>query len=91
VTVADVSREDHGTWAYETVLGFASEPLATHPNDESVALEWTAMRDVALRDLHPGFARSWPMLAALARGLRAPWGRLHPPDSSAEYTSSPET
>ena len=52
--------DDHGGWAYTTVLADAAVPLATVRNRESHALEWVALDEVPRRPLHPGFAASWP-------------------------------
>lgn len=62
--------DDHGGWAYTTVLARAPAVLAVAPRDgESIALEWVPLREVAVRLLHPGFAAGWPgHLDALADG-----------------------
>lgn len=52
--------DDHGGWAYTTVLADAAVPLPTVRNRESHALEWVALDEVPGRPLHPGFAASWP-------------------------------
>jgi len=53
--------DDHGGWAYTTVLARATSTLPVHPHDgESIALEWVPLQDVAARVLHPGFAAGWP-------------------------------
>ncbi|HEU0104278.1 MAG TPA: NUDIX hydrolase [Mycobacteriales bacterium] len=61
--------DDHGGWAYTTVLAQAAARLPVHPHDgESIALEWVALGEVAGRVLHPGFAAGWPRhLDELAR------------------------
>jgi 8-oxo-dGTP pyrophosphatase MutT (NUDIX family) len=95
LTVVDTRRDDHGTWSYVTVLAVTAHPLATSPNEESVALVWTPLDEVVGLDLHPGFERSWPTLhlhlsswalpevvTDLARGQAA---------SSDDQTSSPAT
>jgi 8-oxo-dGTP pyrophosphatase MutT (NUDIX family) len=60
--------DDHGGWAYHTVLAQAAEPLRVradgYESDEAV---WRPAGEVDRIDLHPGFAASWPVLrAALA-------------------------
>ena len=66
--------DDHGGWAYHTVLAQAAEPLRvradSYESDEAV---WLPAGEVGGLDLHPGFAASWPLLrealASLAGGL----------------------
>jgi hypothetical protein len=60
--------DEHGGWAYHTVLAQAAEPLRVradgYESDEAV---WRPAGEVDRLDLHPGFAASWPVLrAALA-------------------------
>jgi 8-oxo-dGTP diphosphatase len=53
--------DDHGGWAYTTVLARAGSALPVRPQDtESIALEWVPLTEVADRVLHPGFAVGWP-------------------------------
>ncbi len=53
--------DDHGGWAYTTVLARTGSALPVRPHDtESIALEWVALTAVADRVLHPGFAVGWP-------------------------------
>ena len=56
--------DDHGAWSYTTVYADTPRPVPTSANRESVALEWVAVDDVAARDLHPGFAATWPQVRA---------------------------
>jgi 8-oxo-dGTP diphosphatase len=55
--------DDHGGWAYHTVLAQAAEPLRvvsdSYEADEAV---WLPAGEVDRLDLHPGFADSWPLL-----------------------------
>lgn len=52
--------DDHGGWAYTTVLARAPAVLAVQCRDgESIALEWVPVGEVAGRLLHPGFAAGW--------------------------------
>lgn len=72
--------DDHGGWSYTTVRGSLPAPLPVAPLDgESLALDWVPIGNVADRQLHPGFAASWPgHLAALRRcGARSRPGH-HP-------------
>ena len=57
--------DDHGGWAYTTVLATAVEQLAVHARDrESNDVRWVALAQVAELPLHPGFAATWPDLLA---------------------------
>jgi hypothetical protein len=55
--------DQHGAWAYHTVLAQAAEPLRVYPDahetDEAV---WLPAGQVDQLNLHPGFAASWPVL-----------------------------
>ncbi len=55
--------EDHGGWAYTTVIASAIGDLLPRPvGGESVAVRWVGVDDVDRLPLHPGLAGSWPML-----------------------------
>jgi 8-oxo-dGTP diphosphatase len=45
----------------------AVERITVVANEESLDLRWVAEAEVDLLDLHPGFARTWPLLRE-ARG-----------------------
>ena len=62
VSVVGESPDDHGGWAYVTVVADVSGPLTVTPNAESAELRWVPSDRVAALSLHPGFARSWPRL-----------------------------
>src|ERR1700761_919953 len=55
--------DDHGGWAYHTVLAQAAEPLRVradaYESDEAV---WLPAGQGDQLDLHPGFAGTWPLL-----------------------------
>ena len=55
--------DEHGGWAYHTVLAQAAEPLRVrsdaYESDEAV---WLPAGEVDQLDLHPGFVVSWPAL-----------------------------
>ena len=58
--------DDHGGWAYTTVVGSASSAMELAPrNWESDAVRWVPLAEVDALDLHPGFARTWPLLRAV--------------------------
>jgi len=55
--------DDHGGWAYHTVLAEAAEPLRVRADGyETDAAVWRPAGEVDQLDLHPGFAASWPAL-----------------------------
>ncbi|MGI8667639.1 MAG: NUDIX hydrolase [Jatrophihabitans sp.] len=52
--------DDHGGWAYTTVVGRPTRTL--HPvaaNAESVSVRWHPIAEVATLPLHSGFAAAW--------------------------------
>ena len=63
-------RDDHGGWAYTTIVARTVETGAVEPaNDESTALRWWPIPEVASLTLHRGFAAAWPVLRPLAEAL----------------------
>ncbi|HEY3683579.1 MAG TPA: NUDIX hydrolase [Streptosporangiaceae bacterium] len=55
-------HDDHGGWAYDTVLASADRLLPAHAvNLESKRVMWVPVDDVPDRKLHPGFAQTWPL------------------------------
>jgi 8-oxo-dGTP diphosphatase len=63
VVVEATYVDDHGDWAYTTVVGTASSTMGLAPrNWESDAVRWVPLPEVDALDLHPGFARTWPFL-----------------------------
>ncbi|HEX7162568.1 MAG TPA: NUDIX hydrolase [Trebonia sp.] len=55
--------DEHGGWAYHTVLAQAAEPLRVYSDAyESDEAVWLPADEVGRLDLHPGFAASWPVL-----------------------------
>lgn len=58
--------DDHGGWSYTTVIGATDGEIALAPRGtESVAVRWVPANQVGSLSLHPGFARSWPLLRAV--------------------------
>lgn len=58
-------REEHGNWAYTTVLAFEKEghTVLPHANDdESMSIEWVPVSEVENRTLLTAFRSDWPML-----------------------------
>ena len=63
--VTGESVDDHGGWAYTTVLARAPEPVVlTALTEETLAVAWVPLADVETLPLHPGFAATWPRLRA---------------------------
>lgn len=55
--------DDHGGWAYTTVVASASSAMPLAPrNWESDAVAWVPLAEVDALELHPGFASTWPLL-----------------------------
>lgn len=67
VRVLDELHDDHGGWRYITVVAEALVRFPIVGNEESLDLRWVAETEVELLDLHPGFARTWPLLRELHR------------------------
>lgn len=63
--------DDHGGWAYRTVVGLPIGPV--HPaatGGESEDVRWVDADAVAALPLHPGFAAAWPALRDAPPPLR---------------------
>ena len=55
--------DDHGGWAYTTVIASTAGQIPLAPRGtESDAVRWWPVDQVDDLDLHPGFGRSWPLL-----------------------------
>ncbi|MEU6424391.1 NUDIX domain-containing protein [Microbispora sp. NPDC046973] len=63
VRVRGLYVDDHGGWSFETVIADAEGLLDAAPaNGESADMRWVAADEVASKELHPGFADSWPRI-----------------------------
>lgn len=60
IRTRSVFVDDHGGWSYTTVRADLPRPIPTLANDESHALAWVPVGEVADLPLHPGFAATWP-------------------------------
>ncbi|GAA4444405.1 hypothetical protein GCM10023148_51370 [Actinokineospora soli] len=61
VSPIGVLREDHGGWAYDTVVGAVDAMPAVGPaSGESADAAWVPVDEVADRSLFPPFAAAWP-------------------------------
>lgn len=66
--VLGVYLDDHGGWAFETVIAESPEQFPAEPaNSESSELRWVPLPDIARKKLHPGFADSWPEIQGALR------------------------
>lgn len=58
-----VLADDHGGWAYHTVLAWAPAPIpALAVSDETSEVAWVPVGEIGRLLLHPGFADRWPDL-----------------------------
>ncbi|MFD8556684.1 NUDIX hydrolase [Streptosporangium canum] len=65
--VQGVYLDDHGGWSFSTVIAEAADLLDAAPaNSESADLRWLTPEQIAAKNLHPGFAETWP---AISRAL----------------------
>jgi len=62
VRVLDELHDDHGGWHYVTVVAEARGRIRIVANEESLDLRWVAEAEIEQLTLHPGFARTWPLL-----------------------------
>lgn len=73
VEVLFTSVLDVGYWTYTTVVVQVTEPFDPVISDpESLELNWVPVDDVHGKDLHPGFAKSWPTLLPRLLEVAAP-------------------
>jgi 8-oxo-dGTP diphosphatase len=65
--------DDHGSWKYETVIARAEAGLVAHEvNDESHEVRWVHIDQVTDMQLHPSFAKSWPVLKEMLNDFIGP-------------------
>jgi 8-oxo-dGTP diphosphatase len=70
VTVHGLLHEDHGGWAYDTVIATVPAMVGVGPSSwESRGAAWVPVDEVDARELFPPFAASWPRVRP---GLRRP-------------------
>lgn len=68
VTVHSLMHEDHGGWAYDTVIGTVPSRAEVAPASwESKGAAWVPVGEVPDLDLFPPFAASWPRLRPCLR------------------------
>ncbi|MEV4115791.1 NUDIX domain-containing protein [Nonomuraea sp. NPDC049695] len=65
VNVRGVHHDDHGGWAFDTVIGEMSHLADVWPaSHESLDNAWVPLEEVPRLNLHPDLARSWPGVRA---------------------------
>jgi len=63
VSVGGVLRDDHGGWAYQTVIAAAGSRLPVRSDSaETSDVGWFSAAEIGRLALHPGFAGQWPLL-----------------------------
>lgn len=63
VGVGGIFRDDHGGWAYQTVIAEAAEQFAVRSaSAETADVRWLPAGEAGRLALHPGFAAQWPAL-----------------------------
>ncbi|MGW3349537.1 NUDIX domain-containing protein [Nonomuraea rubra] len=89
VEVRAVHHDDHGGWAFDTVIGEVPSRMDVWPaSPESIDLAWVPLREVASLDLHPDFAAAWPEVRArLEHVLEEPGTAPHAPETAAPETA----
>ncbi|MEV4014167.1 NUDIX domain-containing protein [Nonomuraea angiospora] len=81
VKVRGVHHDDHGGWAYDTVIGEMPHMADVWPaSRESLDNVWVPLEEVPNLKLHPDLARAWPdVRTELDRVLAAPGPGPRPP------------
>ncbi len=65
VSAGGILLDDHGGWAYQTVIAAAAGQFAVRPaSAETAEVRWVPDGEVTRLPLHPGFAAQWPALRA---------------------------
>lgn len=66
-TITGRHVDDHGGWAYTTVVGRADTALElTALTAETIEVRWVSVDALAELPLHPGFAASWERVRDIA-------------------------
>jgi 8-oxo-dGTP diphosphatase len=63
VHIQGVLRDDHGGWSYDTMIADARWAFPVHAvSGETTEVRWVPVDRVDSLALHPGFAKSWPVI-----------------------------
>jgi 8-oxo-dGTP diphosphatase len=64
VHIQGLLRDDHGGWAYDTLIAEARSAFGVHAaSREATEARWVPVSGVdSLSPLHPGFAQAWPVI-----------------------------
>ncbi len=63
VRIQGMLRDDHGGWAYETMIAAARSAFPVHAaSRESTEAAWIPASRVGSLPLHPGFAQAWQVI-----------------------------
>ena len=63
VRIQGLLRDDHGGWAYETLIAAAQWAFAVHAaSREATEVAWIPVGNVDSLPLHPGFAQAWQVI-----------------------------
>jgi 8-oxo-dGTP pyrophosphatase MutT (NUDIX family) len=70
VAPVSLSVDDHGGWSYTTVSAVPRRSFEPHSvNAESTEIRWWPEAGIDRLPLHPGFARTWPLVRRPVRPL----------------------
>ncbi|MCF6474049.1 NUDIX domain-containing protein [Nonomuraea sp. MG754425] len=90
LTERAVHHDDHGGWAFDTVIVEARSRAEVWPGStESIDTAWVPLRELESLNLHPDFARALPEIRSLVDRLPADSGTGPPAASAAPEAAGP--
>lgn len=88
VSAADVFTDEHGGWAYHTVVLDSPTRFATEEGDrEGIRTGWFTASEVDRLNLHPSFRESWPTLRDRLGGGKSNDRSPHPEHAGGRVTA----